>query len=103
MPSGADLARESAQVVMQSEDMRTLVEAHRIARNNGETLSNCLWSAVVINSATLLLAGMGKISTLAAAMTHNLSTVGILGYAALKTSSTSYTPEPQESAKGIEQ
>jgi len=86
MPSGADLARESAQVVMLNEDMLTLVEAHRIALTNRETLNNCLWSAVGINSATLLLAGMGKISTLAAAMTHNLSTVGILGYAAMKTS-----------------
>ncbi|NDV23990.1 heavy metal translocating P-type ATPase [Desulfovibrio sp. JC022] len=96
MPSGADLARESAQVVMLNEDMLTLVEAHRIALTNRETLSNCLWSAVGINSATLLLAGMGKISTLAAAMTHNLSTVGILGYAAMKTSATN---KPQESAK----
>ncbi|CCO22911.1 heavy metal translocating P-type ATPase [Maridesulfovibrio hydrothermalis] len=99
MPSGADLARESAQVIMLNEDMRTLVEARRIAVNNRETLSSCLWSAVVINSATLLLAGMGKISTLAAAMTHNLSTVGILGYAALKTSNTTYKAEPLESAK----
>ncbi|WP_415715433.1 heavy metal translocating P-type ATPase [Maridesulfovibrio sp.] len=99
MPSGADLARESAQVVMLNEDMRTLVEAHRIAITNRETLSNCLWSAVVINSATLLLAGMGKISTLAAAMTHNLSTVGILGYAAMKTSSAG--PKDPESAKEI--
>ncbi|WP_421904079.1 heavy metal translocating P-type ATPase [Maridesulfovibrio sp.] len=96
MPSGADLARESAQVVMLNEDMLTLVEAHRIALTNRETLSNCLWSAVGINSATLLLAGMGKISTLAAAMTHNLSTVGILGYAAMKTSAAN---KPQESAK----
>ncbi|MFW5500700.1 MULTISPECIES: heavy metal translocating P-type ATPase [unclassified Maridesulfovibrio] len=99
MPSGADLARESAQVVMLNEDMLTLVEAHRIALTNRETLSNCLWSAVGINSATLLLAGMGKISTLAAAMTHNLSTVGILGYAAMKTSS---AKKPQEYAKEIQ-
>ncbi len=99
MPSGADLARESAQVVMLNEDMLTLVEAHRIALTNRETLSNCLWSAVGINSATLLLAGMGKISTLAAAMTHNLSTVGILGYAAMKTSSAN---KPQEYAKEIQ-
>lgn len=101
MPTGADLARESAQVVMLSDDMRTLVEAHRIAVTNRETLKNCLWSAVVINSATLLLAGMGTISTLAAAMTHNLSTVGILGYAAMKTSSTSFQPELSESVKEI--
>lgn len=99
MPSGADLARESAQVVMLNEDMLTLVEAHRIALTNRETLSECLWAAVGINSATLLLAGMGQISTLAAAMTHNLSTVGILGYAAMKTS---VANQPQESAKEIQ-
>ncbi|WP_027721791.1 heavy metal translocating P-type ATPase [Maridesulfovibrio zosterae] len=90
MPSGADLAKESAQVVMLNEDLRTLVEAHSIACNNRETLSSCLWSAVVINTSTLILAGMGKLSTFTAAMTHNLSTVGILSYAAFKTSSTSY-------------
>ena len=90
MPSGADLAKESAQVVMLNEDLRTLVEAHRIACNNRETLSSCLWSAVIINTSTLILAGMGKLSTFAAAMTHNLSTVGILSYAAFQTSSTSY-------------
>ncbi len=92
MPSGADLARESAQVIMLNEDLRTLVEARRIACNNRETLTSCLWSAVAINTATLVLAGMGKISTLAAAMTHNLSTVGILGYAAFKTSPASCKP-----------
>lgn len=99
MPSGADLARESAQVVMLNEDLRPLVEARRIACNNQETLNSCLWSAVVINTATLMLAGMGKISTLAAAMTHNLSTVGILGYAAFKTSPTSCKPNLPAIAK----
>ncbi|MBI9112762.1 heavy metal translocating P-type ATPase [Maridesulfovibrio ferrireducens] len=96
MPSGADLARESAQVVMMDEDMRTLLKARLIAINNRETLTSCLWSAVAINSATLLLAGTGKISTLTAAMAHNLSTVGILGYAALKTSSSPCESNPKE-------
>lgn len=84
MPTGADLARETAQILLVKEDIRGLVEARRIALNVNEVLHHCLWSAVGVNSALLLLAGAGVLPAVASAALHNASTIGILSYAAMR-------------------
>lgn len=83
MPGGADLARESAQVVLLKEDLNTLVAAKEIADNSLEIIQNCFTSAVGFNSIFLLLAMCGVLPPAAAALLHNMNTVGILGYAAM--------------------
>ncbi len=82
MPQGADLARESAQVVLLEEDLRMLLVAKDIAMENQKVLKNSFYSTVGINSLILLLASMGKINPVMSAFLHNAGTVGILAYAA---------------------
>ncbi len=82
MPMAADLAREAAQVVLLRDDLQGLVFALSIARRTDAVLRQCFWSAVGINSALMGLAAIGVLPTLASAVLHNASTVGILAYAA---------------------
>jgi len=83
MPGGADLARESAQVVLLEDNLMALAVARDIATRTRRVLTNSFRAAVGVNSAVMLLAAGGKLSPVAAAMMHNASTLGILGYAAL--------------------
>lgn len=83
MPLGADLARDAAQVVLMRDDLHGLVLSRTIARHTEEVLRRCLWSAVGVNSALLVLAGAGILPTIVSATLHNASTVGILAYAAM--------------------
>ncbi len=83
MPGGADLARESAQVILLKEDLRGLVTARRIAVQAQRMMSTCFRTAVGVNSLLLLLAGIGTLPPVVSAFLHNLTTVGILGYAIL--------------------
>ncbi len=102
MPTGADLARETAQVLLMKEDIRGLVEARKVAQNVDSTLRQCVWSSVGINSALFALAGAGAIPAVVAAAAHNVSTLGILAYAGLRTVSSAPNPEtdqPQHSPK----
>lgn len=82
MPDGADLARESAQVVLLENDLRILAVALDVAKNTQHILKQTFQAAVIINSAILLAATAGKLSPVASAFLHNASTLGILGYAA---------------------
>lgn len=82
MPGGADLARESAQVVLLEDDLRLLAVARDVAETTRQTLTNCFRAAVGINSAVLLAAGLGWLQPVASAFLHNASTLGILSYAA---------------------
>ncbi len=82
MPSGADLARESAQVVLLEEDLNTLLIARDIAIQNQKVLKNSFYATVGINSLVLLLAITNRISPITSAILHNTGTVGILGYTA---------------------
>ena len=82
MPGGADLARESAQVVLLEDDLRILAVARDVADNVQHVLKRSFQAAVSINSAVLLAASMGRLSPVASAFLHNASTIGILGYAA---------------------
>jgi len=82
MPGGADLARESAQVVLLEDDLRILAVARDVADNVQQVLKRTFQAAVAINSAVLWGATMGKLSPVTSAFLHNASTIGILGYAA---------------------
>ncbi|WP_320170488.1 heavy metal translocating P-type ATPase [Maridesulfovibrio sp.] len=82
MPAGADLARESAQVVLLEDDLRILAVARDVAKNTEHILKRSFQAAVGINSAVLLAASTGKLSPVLSAFLHNTSTLGILAYAA---------------------
>ncbi len=82
MPKGADLARESAQMVLLEEDLGLLVLARNIAMQAQKTLKNSFYSTISINSLILLFASMGKVNPALSAFLHNAGTVGILAYAA---------------------
>ena len=82
MPGGADLARESAQVILMQDDLYGLLAARKIALKNRETIKRSFFSAVGLNTAFLLLATFGIVQPITAAILHNTSTVGILGYSA---------------------
>ncbi|NDV18417.1 heavy metal translocating P-type ATPase [Pseudodesulfovibrio sp. JC047] len=82
MPGGADLARETAQVVLLENDLRILAVARDVATQTQRILKRTFQAAVGINSAVLLAATAGTLSPVASAFLHNASTLGILGYAA---------------------
>lgn len=82
MPGGADLARESAQVVLLKEDLNDLVAARKMAVQARKIIRTCFNASVGLNSLFLLLAGSGRIPPVLAAVLHNANTVGVLGYAA---------------------
>jgi heavy metal translocating P-type ATPase len=83
MPGGSDLAKEAAMVILLEDNLGALLTARRVAVDTRRIIENCFHSAVGFNSLILLLASLGRIPPVAAALLHNLSTVGILGYAAL--------------------
>jgi Cu2+-exporting ATPase len=80
MPGGADLARESAQVILMRDDLYGLLAARQIALRNQQTIKRSFFSAVGLNTVFLLLATFGIVQPITAAVLHNTSTVGILGY-----------------------
>jgi len=82
MPKGADLAREAAQVLLLSESLYALPVAREAAMRTNTIVKRCFYSTIGLNSLILFLAGSG-LSPLASALLHNVSTVGILGYAAM--------------------
>ncbi|QLA18432.1 heavy metal translocating P-type ATPase [Desulfolutivibrio sulfoxidireducens] len=82
MPNGADLAREAAQVLLLSEDLHALPTAKKAAMRTNTIVKHCFYSTIGLNSLILFMAGSG-LSPLASALLHNVSTVGILGYAAM--------------------
>lgn len=82
MPAGADLARESAQVVLLEEDLKTLLIARDIATNSQKVLKNSFYATIGSNSLILLLASLGRISPVTSALLHNTGTISILAYAA---------------------
>ncbi|HHB76203.1 MAG TPA: heavy metal translocating P-type ATPase [Desulfobulbus sp.] len=84
LPDGADLAKESAQVILLQEDLNSLYAGRLIALRSQETIKHCFAAAVGLNSTFLLLASLGFIQPVTAALLHNSSTVGILGYAGIR-------------------
>ncbi|MGI6657066.1 MAG: heavy metal translocating P-type ATPase [Desulfobulbus sp.] len=84
MPGGADLAKDSAQVILLHDDLTALLTGRLIALRARTTLRHSFAAAVGLNSTFLLLATLGRLQPMAAALLHNLSTVSILGYAGLR-------------------
>lgn len=83
MSAGADLARESAGVILLHEDLRGLPVAFAAARNTRRVIRNCLAAAVGLNSMILVQAGMRWASPVLSALLHNTTTLGILAYAGM--------------------
>ena len=81
MPRGADLAKESAQVVLLNEDLRSIVFAREVSQKVMSVVKNNFHMTVGINSLILLLAVTGRVSPVVSAIMHNGSTIGMLGYA----------------------
>jgi len=82
MPNGADLARESAQVVLLHDSLEALAVAREIAVHTQRMIKNCFKASVGINSLLLMLATSGRLPPVISALLHNLSTIGVLSYAA---------------------
>ncbi|WP_319523040.1 heavy metal translocating P-type ATPase [uncultured Desulfosarcina sp.] len=83
MPDGSNLAKEAAMVLLLEDDLEALLKARQVATQTRVVIENCFKSAVGFNSIVLLMATLGVIPAVASALLHNMSTVSILGYAAL--------------------
>ena len=83
MPGGSNLAKEAAMVLLLEDDLKALLKARQVATHTRIVIDNCFKSAVGFNSIVLLLATLGLLPPVASALLHNMSTVSILGYAAL--------------------
>jgi len=84
LPGGADLAKESAQVILLQDDLRSLLDGRFIALRSQQTIKHSFAAAVGLNSAFLLFASFGFIQPVTAALLHNFSTLGILSYAGVR-------------------
>lgn len=85
MPKGADLARDTAQVLLLHEDIHSLAEARAIAQRLHTAVHQSFWAAVGINAAILALAATTNRSPALWATLHNSFTLGVLGWAAGRT------------------
>ena len=96
LPDGADLAKESAQVILLRNDLYCLLAGRLIAQRSQQTIKHSFISAVGLNSVFLFLASFGLIQPMTAALLHNASTVGILGYAGIRgKKKMGLSPEPK--------
>ena len=84
LPNGADLAKESAQVILLQDDLRCLLVGRLNALHNQKTIKQSFNAVVGLNSAFLMLASFGLIMPVTAALLHNISTVSIVGYASAR-------------------
>lgn len=83
MPSGAELAKESSEVILLKDDLSLLVTAREIACNTRQTIKRCFNSTLGINTSILLFASAGLLQPFTSALLHNTGTLGIITYAAL--------------------
>lgn len=82
MPKGADLAKEAAQVLLVKENLTMLLYARETALRTERIIRNCFGANIAGNTATILMAISGLPPAIAALL-HNMSTIGILGYASM--------------------
>ncbi len=82
MAGGADLARESAQVILLKDELTALWAAKDVADKTYTVLNRCFNGSVGINSLLLLLATGGILPAAVSATLHNATTIGLVGYAA---------------------
>ena len=82
MSRSKGLARESAQVVLESDSLAGLITARTVALRVDGILQACFNAGVGVNVGLLLAAGAGMLRPASAAALHNLNTFAILGAAA---------------------
>ena len=75
VPRGADLARETADIVLLSEDLADLIAARHLAQTAMRVVRENIALVATPNSAGMLLAGLGSLTPLGAALINNGSTV----------------------------
>lgn len=80
MAEGSDIAREAAEIVLLRDELLSLVYAYGLARNSLEKINTGMKASIGINTLTLLLSTLGKLSPLRAAFIHNGSTISSLLY-----------------------
>ncbi len=80
MAEGSDIAREAAEIVLLRDELLSLVYAYGLARNSQEKISAGMKTSIGINTITLLLSTLGKLSPFTSALIHNGSTVSSLLY-----------------------
>ncbi|TVZ34965.1 heavy metal translocating P-type ATPase [Seleniivibrio woodruffii] len=81
MPEGADLARETSDVILLRNDLRGIVTARITAAKTMKVIKRVSVANIGINTMTVLLSVMGRISPLQSAVLHNGTTLGTLLYA----------------------
>lgn len=81
MPEGADLARETADVILLRNDLRGIVTAKRTATKTMKVIKRVSAANIGINTATVLLSLFGRITPLQSALLHNGTTISTLLYA----------------------
>jgi Cu2+-exporting ATPase len=81
LPQGADLARETAQVLLLRDDLHGLVGAKEIADDTMKVVNRVFKANIGINSLTVALSLMGLLSPLQSSIAHNGTTIGTLLYA----------------------
>lgn len=81
MPSGADLARESAQAILISDNLQAIAAARHIAKRNHRTLEQCYVVTIGLNSLLIGLAAFGYTGPTTSALLHNAGSIATLGYA----------------------
>jgi len=76
--AGSDVAVDTADVALASDDLRHIGEAMEISRCTMRIVRQNYGIALGVNSAGLFLAAAGSINPIIAALLHNLSTLGVV-------------------------
>jgi manganese/zinc-transporting P-type ATPase C len=76
--AGSDVAIETADVALASDDLRHLADVVQISRRTMRAIRQNYGMAVGVNSVGLILAAAGKINPIIAAVLHNLSTMLVI-------------------------
>ncbi|HAL87396.1 MAG TPA: hypothetical protein DCM31_11405 [Deferribacteraceae bacterium] len=81
LPQGADLAKETAAVILLREDLMGIVKARVLAVKTMKVIKQMFRFNIGVNTATVALSLMGRISPLTSALLHNGTTLSTLIYA----------------------
>src|SRR5258708_31869028 len=76
--SGSDVAIETADVALASDDLRDVADVVQISRWTMRVIRQNYGMALGVNSAGLVLAAAGRINPIIAAVLHNLSTILVI-------------------------
>lgn len=81
LPQGADLARETAQVMLLRDNLMGLAIAKQIADKTMQVINQVYKANVGVNSATIILSLLGFLTPLQSSLIHNGTTISTLLYA----------------------